>query len=168
MAAQVTWRGNAVELIGPELKVGDKAPDGFTVSANDLSPVKGADLAGKPRIILSSPSFDTGVCDTEGRRFNEEAAKVKGLPLYYVTVDLPFAQKRWCGAAGIERVTTLSDYKDRSFGTAYGVFNPQRALLVRAVFVIGADDKIRHVEYVKEVTTEPNYGAALEAARALT
>ena len=167
MAAQVTWRGNPVELIGPELKVGDKAPDSFAVSANDMSPVKGSDLAGKPRIVLSSPSFDTGVCDTEGRRFNEEAAKLKGVNVYYVTVDLPFAQKRWCGAAGIDRITTLSDYKDRSFGTAYGVFNPQRALHARAVFVVGPDDKIKHVEYVKEVTTEPNYAAALDAARGL-
>jgi len=168
MAAQVTWRGNAAELIGPELKVGDKAPDGFTVSANDMSAVKGSELSGKARIILSSPSVDTAVCDVEGRRFNEEAAKLPNVALYFVTVDLPFAQKRWCGAAGIERVKMFSDYKDRSFGTAYGVFNPQRALLARAVFVVGPDDKIRHVEYVKEVTTEPNYGAALEAARALT
>ena len=167
MAAQVVWRGNAVELIGPELKVGDKAPDGFTVTANDMSAVKGADWNGQARIVLSSPSFDTGVCDTEGRRFNEEAAKLGGIAIHYVTADLPFAQKRWCGAAGIERVKTFSDYKDRSFGTAYGVFNPQRALLVRAVFVVGADDKIRHVEYVKEVTTEPNYAAAIEAAKAL-
>ena len=167
MPASVTWRGNPVELIGPELKIGDKAPDGFTVTAVDMSAVKGVELNGQPRIILSSPSLDTAVCDTEGRRFNEEAANLPKVTVYFVTNDLPFAQKRWCGAAGIERVKTFSDYKDRSFGAAYGVFNPQRALLVRAVFVVGADDKIRHVEYVKEVTTEPNYAAALEAAKAL-
>jgi thiol peroxidase len=168
MAAQVTWKGNPAELIGPELKVGDKAPDGFTVTGNDMSAVKGADLAGKARIILSAPSIDTPVCDTEGRRFNEEAAKIPNVSVVYVTVDLPFAQKRWCGAAGVDKVKLVSDYKDRSFGTAYGVFNPQRVLLARAVFVVGADDKIKHVEYVKEVTTEPNYGAALEAARTLS
>lgn len=167
MAAQVTWRGNPAELVGPELKVGDKAPANFTLVANDLSPVTGADLAGKARIVLTSPSLDTGVCDTEARRFNEEAANLPGVAIYHVTVDLPFAQKRWCGAAGVERVKTLSDYKEREFGKAYGVFNPQRYLLVRAVFVVDKNDVIKHVEYVKEVTTEPNYAAAIEAARSL-
>lgn len=167
MAANVTWRGTPAELVGPELKVGDKAPAGFTVTANDMSAVKGAEVGGKPRIVLTSPSLDTSVCDLEARRFNEEAAGLPGVAVYHVTMDLPFAQKRWCGAAGVERVRTLSDYKDRSFGPAYGVWNPQRGLLVRAVFVVDKNDTIRHVEYVKEVTTEPNYAAALEAARAI-
>jgi thiol peroxidase len=164
---KVLWRGNETETQGPELKVGDKAPSDFVGVATDLSAVKGADLAGKPRIILTSPSLDTPVCDTEGRRFNQEAAKLPGVGIYFVTVDLPFAQKRWCGAAGIEQVKTLSDWKDRSVGQAYGTWAPGKGLHVRAVFVIDKNDTIRHVEYVKEVTTEPNYDAALEAARGL-
>lgn len=167
MAHQVLWRNAPAELTGPELRPGDKAPADFTVVATDLTPVKGADLAGKPRVLLTAPSLDTPVCDTEARRFNEEAAKIPNVAVFFVTLDLPFAQKRWCGAAGIERVKTLSDYRDRSFGKAYGVLNEQRMLLARAVFVVDKNDVIRHVEYVKEVTTEPNYAAALEAARAL-
>jgi len=164
---QVLWKGNPTETTGPELKVGDRAPSGFTVTANDMSPIKGDDLSGHPRIVLSAPSIDTGVCDTEGRRFNGEAANLPGVQVAYITLDLPFAQKRWCGAAGIDKVKTASDYKDRTFGPAYGVFAPSKGLLVRAVFVIDKNDVIKHVEYVKEVTTEPNYAAALEAARTL-
>jgi thioredoxin-dependent peroxiredoxin len=163
----VTWRGNPVTTQGPELKVGDKAPAGFTVTATDMSAVKGADLAGKNRIVLSSPSIDTPVCDIEARKFNEEATAIPGVQLAFVTVDLPFAQKRWCAGANIDKLKMLSDYKDRSFGTAYGVLEPSRQLHARAVFVIDASDTVRHVEYVKEVTTEPDYAAALEAAKAL-
>jgi thiol peroxidase len=164
---QVQWKGNATDTTGPELKAGDKAPAAFTVVANDMSALKGSDLAGKPRIILTSPSIDTPVCDVEGRRFNQEAANIPGVQILFVTVDLPFAQKRWCGAAGIDKLKTASDYKDRSFGSAYGVFAPSKGLLVRAVFVVDKNDVIKHVEYVKEVTCEPNYAAALEAARTL-
>ena len=167
MAHTVLWRNTPIELSGPELKVGDRAPDNFALVANDMTPVTGRDLAGKARIVLCSPSLDTQVCDTEARRFNEEAARIPGVGVYFVTVDLPFAQKRWCGAAGVERVRTLSDHKDRSFGPAYGVWAAGKGLLARAVFVIGKDDRLRHVEYVKEVTTEPSYAAALEAARSL-
>jgi thiol peroxidase len=165
---KVLWRGNETETQGPELKPGDKAPSEFTVAANDMSPVKGSDLAGKPRIILTSPSLDTPVCDIEGRKFNEEAAKIPNVGIYFVTADLPFAQKRWCGAAGVDKVKTLSDYKERSFGPAWGTFAASKGLHVRAVFVVDKNDTIKHVEYVKEVTTEPNYAAALEAARTLT
>jgi thiol peroxidase len=164
---KVQWRGSDVDTTGPGLEVGDKAPSGFTLTANDMSAVKGADLAGKARILLTSPSLDTPVCDREARRFNEEAAKLPGVELVFVTLDLPFAQKRWCGAAGIDKVKTFSDYKDRSFGQAYGTLEPNRQLHVRAVFVVDGSDTVRHVEYVKEVTTEPDYAAALEAARAL-
>lgn len=160
----VLSRGNPVELQGPELKPGDIAPSKFTLTANDMKQVTGSDLAGKPRIVLCSPSLDTSVCDLEARRFNAEAASLSGVRVYYVTMDLPFAQARWCGAAGVENVKTLSDYRERSFGPAYGVLMPN-ALLARAVFVIGADDRLRHVEYVKEVTTEPDYAAALAAIR---
>jgi len=165
--AAVLWKGQPADTLGPELKPGDAAPSTFTVSANDLSAVPGTAMAGKPRIICTSPSLDTGVCDTEMRRFNKEASSIPGVTVYFVSMDLPFAQKRWCGAAGVDRVETLSDFKERSFGPAYGVFAPAKGLLVRAVFVVGKDDKIKHVEYVKEVTTEPDYGAAIKAASAL-
>jgi thiol peroxidase len=162
----VLWKGTPTDVVGPELKPGGKAPSSFTVTGNDMSEVKGADLAGKARIVCSVPSLDTPVCDRETRHFNEEAARIPGIQVHVVSMDLPFAQKRWCGAAGVERVRTLSDYKDRTFGPAYGVFVPSKGLLCRAVFVIGKDDVIRHVEYVKDVGSEPDYKAALEAARA--
>jgi thiol peroxidase len=165
----VNWKGSPVDLEGPMLEVGDQAPDDFTVAANDLSAVTGKDLAGKPRILLAVPSLDTPVCDMEVRRFNVEVGKLPAVKVYALSMDLPFAQSRWCGAAGIsDRVQTLSDYKDRSFGEAYGVRVPSLGLLARAVFVIDADDKIRHVEYVGDAVDEPDYGAALEAARAMT
>jgi thiol peroxidase len=163
----VLWKGNPTDLVGPELRVGDKAPADFALVGNDMSAVTGSDLAGKARILCTSPSIDTPVCDTEFRRFNTEAAKVPGVQICAITVDLPFAQKRWCGAAEISQVKTLSDYKDRSFGQAYGVFAPAKGLHARAVFVVDKSDVVRHVEYVKEVATEPNYAAALEAARGL-
>ena len=163
----VTWKNNPADLEGPELKPGDKAPSGFTLSANDLSPVAGKELAGRPRIVCAVPSLDTAVCDLETRRFNEEAAKLSGVEVYTVSMDLPFAQKRWCGNAGIDRVKTLSDYKDRSFAPAYGVWVPAKGLMARAVFVIDGKDVLKHVEYVKEVGSEPDYAAALEAARTL-
>ena len=161
------WKGQPTDALGPELKPGDAAPSSFTLSANDLSPVAGSVLAGKPRIVCAVPSLDTGVCDTEMRRFNQEASTIPGVKVYVVSMDLPFAQKRWCGATGSDKVEALSDYKERSFGPAYGVFAPTKGLFVRAVFVVGKDDKIQHVEYVKEVTTEPDYAAAIKAARAL-
>jgi len=164
---KVKWRGNEVTTNGPEIKVGDKAPTNFSVTAADMSGVKGSDLAGKKRVVLSVPSLDTPVCDAEARHFNQDATGIPGVEVLLVSMDLPFAQKRWCGAAGIDKVRLYSDYKDRSFGNAWGVLEPNRMLLARAVFVIDAQDVVRHVEYVPEVTTEPNYTAALEAARAL-
>lgn len=161
----VTFKGNPVTLVGPELTAGDTAPD-FTVLANDLSPVTLADTRGKVRIISVVPSLDTGVCDAQTRRFNEEAANLGDhVRVLTVSVDLPFAQKRWCGAAGIERVQTLSDHRDASFGTAYGVLIKELRLLARAVFVIDADDNLVHVEVVPEVTNHPDYEAAVEAAK---
>lgn len=163
----IQWRGVAMDLVGPEVKVGEKAPAGFSLVANDMSKVEASALAGKPRVVCSLPSLDTGTCDTEMRRFNQEATSLPGVTVYAVSMDLPFAQKRWCGAAGVERVQTLSDFRERSFGPAWGVFAPVKGLLCRAVFVVDASDVVRHVEYCPETTVEPNYAAALEAARAL-
>jgi len=164
---KITFKGNAMTLVGPELKVGDAAPD-FSVVDNSLAPVTLATYAGKVKIISAVPSLDTPVCDTETRRFNQEAA---GLPenvaLLTISLDLPFAQKRWCGAAGIDRVITLSDYRDRSFGLGYGVLIDELKLLSRSIFVVDASNIIRYIQHVPEVTHEPDYGAVLAAARKL-
>lgn len=163
--ATVTFKGNPVTLIGKELKAGDSAPD-FTVLANDLSPVTLNDTDGKVRIISVVPSLDTGVCDAQTRKFNEEAAKLEDVVVLTVSMDLPFAQKRWCAAAGLENVMTVSDHRDGSFGEAYGVLMKELRLLARSVFVIDSANKITYVEYVPEGTTHPQYEAALEAAKA--
>ncbi|SJZ83778.1 thiol peroxidase (atypical 2-Cys peroxiredoxin) [Trichlorobacter thiogenes] len=163
----ITFKGNPMTLLGTELKLGDKAPD-FTVVDTTLAPVSLATHAGKIRIISAVPSLDTPVCDTETRRFNQEAA---GLPdnvvLLTISLDLPFAQKRWCGAAGIERVITLSDYRDRSFGQNYGVLIKELLLLARCIFVVDAQGVIRYIQQVPEVTSEPDYAAVIAAAKAL-
>lgn len=161
----VTFQGNPLTLVGPEIRVGDKAP-GFTVLSTSLSPVHLSDSAGKVRILSSVPSLDTPVCDMETRRFNEEAARIPGVEILTLSTDLPFAQARWCAAAGIDKVKTLSDHKDLSFGIAYGVVIQELRLLARAVFVVDAKDQVRYVETVKEITSEPNYAAAIQAARA--
>jgi thiol peroxidase len=156
-----------VDVVGPEVKVGDKAPTSWSVVANDMSKVEPASMAGTKRIVCSALSIDTGTCDTEMRRFNQEAASLPGVSIYTVTMDLPFAQKRWCAAAGIDKVQAFSDFRERTFGPAWGVFVPVKGLLCRAVFVVDSGDVVRHVEYCAEATSEPNYAAALEAARAL-
>lgn len=164
---KVTFKGNPMTLVGPELKVGDAAPD-FTVVDNSLAAVNLASYKGKIKIISAVPSLDTPVCDTETRRFNSEAAELPGkVALLTISVDLPFAQKRWCGAAGIERVVTLSDYRDRSFGLAYGVLIDELKLLSRSIFVVDGEDIIRYIQHVPEVTQEPDYAAVLAAARQL-
>lgn len=162
----VTFKGNPLTLLGPALKVGDKAPD-FTVLANDLTPVSLKDTAGKPRLIAAVPSLDTGVCDAETRRFNEEAARLPGVAVMTISMDLPFAQARWCGNAGIDRVKTYSDHRDASFGTAFGVLIKELRLLARSIFVLDKENTIRHIEIVPEVTTHPNYERAVAAARQL-
>lgn len=161
----ITFKNGPVTLLGNEVKVGDQAPD-FTVLANDLSPVTLASSAGTVRLISVVPSLDTGVCDAQTRRFNEEAASLGNVKVLTVSADLPFAQKRWCGAAGIENVQTLSDHRDLSFGLNYGVAIKELRLLARAIFVIDSSDKVVHVEYVSEATNHPNYEAAVEAAKA--
>lgn len=162
--ANVTFKGNPVTLVGKEVKVGDQAPD-FKVIANDLSEVTLSDSKGHVRIISVVPSIDTGVCDAQTRRFNEEAAKLENVKILTISMDLPFAQKRWCGANGIENVQLLSDHRDASFGQAYGVLIKELRLLTRAVFVVDSSDKVTYVEYVGEATNHPNYEAAIEAAK---
>lgn len=162
----VTLRGNPMTLLGPELKVGDQAPD-FKLVGNDMKPVTLADTAGKVRILASVPSLDTPVCDAETRRFNEEAGQLPGVEILTISMDLPFAQSRWCGAAGVKNVRTVSDYKERSFGPAYGVLIPELQLDARAVFVLDKDNTLRYVEYVKEVAEPPNFDAVLAAAKKL-
>jgi thiol peroxidase len=163
----ITFKGNPFTLLGPELKVGDKAPD-FTVVDNGLATVTLASSAGSVRIISAVPSLDTPVCDTETRRFNQEAAGLPGdVQVLTVSLDLPFAQKRWCGAAGIDKVVTLSDYRERSFGLAYGVLIKELLLLTRAIFVVDANDTIRYIQIVPEVTSEPDYSAVISAVKEL-
>lgn len=166
-AGIITFKGNPMTLLGPALKVGDKAPD-FNAVDTALAPVSLNSSKGKIRIISAVPSLDTPVCDTETRRFNQEAATLPDkVVVLTISLDLPFAQKRWCGAAGIDRVTTLSDYRDRSFGQNYGILIKELLLLSRCIFVIDADDTIRYIQQVTEVTQEPDYAAVLNAARAL-
>ena len=163
----VTMKGNPVTLIGPELKVGDRAPD-FTVVGNDLSQVSLESFRGKVCIISSVPSLDTPVCDMETRRFNSEASRLgDDVVVLTISMDLPFAQKRWCGAAGVDRVVTLSDHRDGSFGRAYGVLIKDLRLLARAVFVIDKEGRITYLELVKEIASEPDYEAVLAAVAKL-
>ena len=165
--AAVTLKGNPMTLLGSALQVGDRAPD-FCLKAVDMSDKTLADYAGKVKIISIVPSLDTPVCDTQTRKFNEEAASLgDSVVILTVSVDLPMAQKRWCGAAGVEQVQCLSDYKDHRFGVAYGVRIEEVGLLARCVLVVGADDKIAYVQLVGEVADEPNYEGALAAAKSL-
>ncbi|MBN1845635.1 MAG: thiol peroxidase [Sedimentisphaerales bacterium] len=163
----VTMKGNPINLVGPTLQVGDPAPDAV-LTANDLSEKKLSEYFGKVCILTSVPSLDTPVCDAETRRFNQEVAKLSpDAVVLTVSMDLPFAQKRWCGSANVERVITLSDYRHREFGQNYGVLIEGLGLLARAVFVVDAQGVIRYVELVSEVTSEPRYDDALQAARQL-
>ena len=160
---QVTFQGSPLTLKGTQVKVGDNAPD-FIVIDNDLKPVKLSDTKGK-RVFLTVPSLDTPVCDTEVRRFNSEATKLGDITIYTISMDLPFAQARWCGGAGIDKVKTLSDYKYRDFGKKYGVYINELGLLSRAVFVVDENNKITYIEYLNEITEEPNYDKALESLK---
>ena len=162
----VTFKGNPMTLIGPEIKVGTKAPD-FQVLGVDLSPVTLQSFKGKTKLISVVPSLDTPVCDQQTRRFNEEAAKLPSdVQVLTISMDLPFAQKRFCSTAGIDRIKVLSDHRDASFGQAFGTLIKELKLLTRSIFVIGPDDKVQYVEYVKEVTNHPNYEAVLNVFKA--
>jgi thiol peroxidase len=162
-ARTVNMRGNPMPLEGDAVAPGAAAPD-FKLTGNDMKPVTLADTSGV-RIISAVPSLDTPVCDTETRRFNEEAAKLDGVTIYTVSRDLPFAQKRWCGAAGVDKVVTLSDYRDGSFGRGWGVMLEPLQIHCRAVFVLGSDGTVTYAQYCPEVTAEPDYEAAIAAAR---
>ena len=161
----VTFQGNPLTLIGDEIKVGDRAPD-VEVIGNDLKPVKLSSFAGRVCVVSSVPSLDTPVCDMETRWFNEEAAKLgKDTAIITVSMDLPFAQKRWCGASGVTRVTTLSDYRGASFGNAWGVLIKELHLLARCVFVVDPEGVVRYSQLVREISSEPNYEEVLKAVR---
>jgi thiol peroxidase len=159
-----TLRGNALTVLGPALKPGEKAPDFKAVDDS----LKALDLAGTGsgvRIFSVVPSLDTPVCDAQTKRFNEEAGKLPDVKIYTFSMDLPFAQKRWCGAFGVDHVKMVSDHRDGSFGEAYGTLIKDLRILSRAIFVVDKNNVLRHVEYVKEVGDHPNYEAALSAAR---
>jgi thiol peroxidase len=162
-----TLKGNPFTLVGPELKPGDTAPD-FTLVDTALKTVALKDTGAKVRIISVVPSLDTPVCDAQTKRFNEEAASLPGVEILTVSMDLPFAQKRWCGAFGVDKVRMLSDHRDGSFGSHYGTLIKELRIESRAIFVLDPHDKVLHAEYVKEVADFPNYDAALKAARGAT
>lgn len=167
MAHTATFKGDPLTLVGPQLKVGDQAPD-FNINKNLLETASLKDYAGKIKLISVVPSIDTGVCDAQTRRFNEEAAALgDNVVVLTVSADLPFAQARWCAAAGVDRVEMLSDYKGNTFGQAYGVQIKEFALDMRSIFVVDAQDKIAYIEVVPEMTDHPNYDAAIAAVKAL-
>jgi thiol peroxidase len=162
----VTFKGTPMTLMGPEIRVGDEAPH-FKLVGNDLADIECKLFHGKVRVLSVAPSIDTPVCATQTRTFNKEAAGLsEDVVVLSVSLDLPFALKRFCGAEGIERVITASDYKYRDFGEAYGVLISELGLLTRAVFVVNRENKVTHAEYVAEVTSEPDYAAALKAVEA--
>jgi thiol peroxidase len=164
-SAATTLRGNPMTLLGPELKAGDKAPD-FEAVTDSLKPVTLETTGHHVRIFSVVPSLDTPVCDAQTKRFNEEAAQLPNVDIYSISMDLPFAQKRWCGSFGVDKVKMLSDHKSGSFGEHYGTLIKELRIESRAIFVIDPDNTLRYVEYVKEVADHPNYDAALAAAKA--
>ena len=161
-----TMKGGPLTLIGPELKVGDTAPD-FAAVDTGLKPVDLAKTGAGVRIFSVVPSLDTPVCDMQTRRFNEEAAKLPNVKIYTISMDLPFAMKRWCGAMGVDKVEMLSDHRTGSFGENYGTMIKDLRIESRAIFVVDQANKLSYVEYVKEVADHPNYDAALAAAKSV-
>ena len=164
-AGATTLRGNPLTVLGPALKPGEKAPD-FKAVDDSLKDVNLAGTGNGIRIFSVVPSLDTPVCDAQTKRFNEEAGKLPDVTMYSISMDLPFAQKRWCGAYGVDHVKMVSDHRDGSFGQAYGTLIKDLRIMSRAIFVIDKNNVIRHAEYVKEVADHPDYEAALAAARA--
>jgi len=160
----VTLRGNKMTLMGPELKPGQKAPD-FEAVTDSLQPVNLEKTGHSVRIFSVIPSLDTPVCDAQTKRFNEEVTKLQGVDIFSISMDLPFAQKRWCGAYGVDRIKMLSDHKSGSFGEQYGTLIKELRIESRALFVVDGDNTLRYVEYVPEVADHPNYDAALAAAK---
>src|SRR5512136_2764039 len=163
----ITMKGNPLTLTGNEVKVGEKAPE-FTVLDNDLTPVQFSSYRGKICILSSVPSLDTPVCDMETRRFNEEASRLgKDILILTISMDLPFAQKRWCAAAGVSKVQTLSDHREASFGTSFGVLIKELRLLARAVFVVDREGTLQYIQLGREIASEPDYEAVLSAVSKL-
>lgn len=163
---RITMKGNPVTLMGKEIKVGDQAPD-FTVIQNDLQPYSLKDAGERIKIISVVPSIDTGVCELQTLHFNETAAELGNVAILTISVDLPFAQKRFCGAKGIDKVVTLSDHRDLSFGLNYGFVIEELRLLSRGIVVLDKTNQVQYVEYVKEVTDQPNYDGAIAAVKRL-
>lgn len=159
-----TLRGNPYRLDGPELKAGDKAPDFEAVDAS-LQKIDLAKTGSGVRIFSVVPSLDTPVCDAQTRRFEEEAGKMADVRIFTISMDLPFAQKRWCGNYGINKVEMISDHRNGSFGERYGTLIPDLRIESRAIFVVDPENKLRHVEYVREVGDHPDYESALAAAK---
>ncbi|MGL4393537.1 MAG: thiol peroxidase [Fusobacteriaceae bacterium] len=159
----IKFQGSPLTLVGEEIKVGATAPN-FTAVKNDLSPCSLSDLKGKVVIVSAMPSVDTGVCELQTLRFNEEAKKHPEIQIVTISLDLPFALGRFCGAKGVENAVTLSDYQNRDFAHKYGFFIKELALITRGIIVIGKDGIVKHVQYVPEVTDEPDYEKALQAA----
>jgi len=163
----ITLRGNPLTLLGKEIKAGASAPD-VELLDNELKPVRFSDYKGKVLVVSAVPSLDTPTCDMETRRFNTEAAKLgDSVVILTISTDLPFAQKRWCGAAGVDRVKTLSDHRETAFGLAYGVLIKELRLLARSIFVVDKNGVVQYVQHVKEVAQEPDYGAVIEAVKKL-
>ncbi len=162
----ITFAGNPVTILGNEIKVGDKAPD-FTVINEKLESVKLSDFDGKVKVLVVYPSIDTGVCAAQNRKFNVEANSLKDVAVLSISVDLPFAQSRFCGAEGLENIITLSDHKDLDFGEKYGFVIEEFRLLTRGTVIIDKDNTVKYVEYLPEITNEPNYDAALKAVKEL-
>lgn len=163
---KITFKGNPLTLLGEEIKVGNKAPD-FTVLSAGLAPVKLSDYDGKVRVLAIYPSIDTGVCQAQNRRFNAEASNLGDAVILSVSCDLPFAQSRFCAAEGLDKVITLSDHKDVDFGTKYGFLIKELRLLARGTVIVDKDGIVKYVEYVPEVTTEPDYEAAIKVVKEL-
>ncbi len=163
----VTLKGNPFTLIGPELKVGDPAPD-FELLGGDLNPITLGDTSGRVRVFSVIPSLDTPVCDTMTRRFNEEAAALSNVQIYAISMDLPFAQSRWCAAAGVDKIIMLSDHRSGSFGINYGTLVKELRLDSRAIFVVDEAEVVRYVEYVKEIADQPDYDAVLDVVKKLS
>jgi len=163
---KVTFKGNPVTLLGKEVKVGDKAPD-FTVLSSALTPTTLADFEGKVKVIAVYPSIDTGICAAQNRRFNQEADKLKDVAVLSISVDLPFAQSRFCAAEGLNSIVTLSDHKNLEFGMKYGFVIEELRLLARGTVIIGKDNVVKYVEFVPEIAQEPDYDAALKVIKQL-
>ncbi len=170
MATTVTFKNDTVcNLEGNEINVGDKAPEVTVVNSNPMLQDEKIGGEGKVQLVIAVPSLDTPVCDAETRKFNEEASKLDGVEVITVSMDLPFAAARWCGAAGIENIKVCSDFRNKDFGRSYGVLladGPLAGVLARVIFVIGKDGKVTYKQVVPEITQEPNYEEAIEAAKA--